>query len=539
MKYGWLNVLVLPVIGSMMTTPASAFAQGSLTPPGAPAPAMKTLDQVEPRTPVSSAPVTISQSGSYYLTTNLSGTVTVAANNVTLDLMGFSIVAASGNAIQQSGSCTNLLIRNGTLSAPFVNGIDFSTSSGNANGTIENLRITGCQNYGITVGGGYRVRNCQVNGVGMAGICAYGNSDIRECTLTGNGTGLRLSGTGAYVADNIVRGNTDNYDLSAGNQLNLLLCEVPESIDWPASVKFAGTLTCSSTATNGITVNANDVTLDLAGHTLIGPGATGQHGICQASTLRNLTVLNGKVTDWKGTYMGGVYVRGTGSQISGIQSATNYYGIITGNSSTISDCTASDNSSYGILTGGGCVLRSCVVSYNSSDSGIYAGAGSTLRDCTAKNNTGSGIAAGDGSMMSDCAASYNTGNGIIVYSGNTICDCTTSYNNGDGIRMTSDNRVAGCMCSYNGFSGDGAGIHATGSDNRIEDNNVTDNDRGIDVDMLGNFIVRNIASGNTTNWAIATGNVCLVVQAATAGAINGNSGGTAPGSTDPNANFTY
>ena len=46
-------------------------AQGSLTPPGAPAETMKTLEQVEPRTPVSSLPFTITQSGSYYLTTTL------------------------------------------------------------------------------------------------------------------------------------------------------------------------------------------------------------------------------------------------------------------------------------------------------------------------------------------------------------------------------------------------------------------------------------------------------------------------------------
>jgi hypothetical protein len=33
--------------------------------------------------------------------------------------------------------------------------------------------------------------------------------------------------------------------------------------------------------------------------------------------------------------------------------------------------------------------------------------------------------------------------------------------------------------------------------------------------------------------------VILVINAATAGVVTGNSGGTAPGSTDPNANFTY
>ena len=47
------------------------MGQGSLTPPGAPGETMKALAQVEPRTPISSLPYTISESGSYYVTGNL------------------------------------------------------------------------------------------------------------------------------------------------------------------------------------------------------------------------------------------------------------------------------------------------------------------------------------------------------------------------------------------------------------------------------------------------------------------------------------
>jgi len=80
-------------------------AQGSLTPPGAPAPTMKTLQQIEPRTPLESGSpgvsidpsgtIVISQSGSYYLTENLtvsSGNgITITASGVTVDLRGFTI----------------------------------------------------------------------------------------------------------------------------------------------------------------------------------------------------------------------------------------------------------------------------------------------------------------------------------------------------------------------------------------------------------------------------------------------------------------
>src|SRR6476646_1869318 len=100
----------------------SAFPQGSLTPPpGTPAPAMKTLDQVdthidvkgEKRIDLQNAPAAavtttdanyhfiINQPGSYYLSANLGVTKTngiqIAVDGVTLDLNGFQISRISGS----------------------------------------------------------------------------------------------------------------------------------------------------------------------------------------------------------------------------------------------------------------------------------------------------------------------------------------------------------------------------------------------------------------------------------------------------------
>src|SRR5437016_9597956 len=60
--------------------------------------------------------------------------------------------------------------------------------------------------------------------------------------------------------------------------------------------------------------------------------------------------------------------------------------------------------------------------------------------------------------------------------------------------------------------GDGAGVHATGRINRIDGNMSTQNDRGIDIDAGGNFVVRNDASNNTTNYDVVAGNTNANVE---------------------------
>jgi hypothetical protein len=102
------HILQTLVMLTAMTFTASAQSGGDLTPPaGAPGKTMKSLDQMEPRTPLidgapgvsiaASGTISISQSGSYYLAGNLSVTggdgIAINANAITLDLRGFTITS--------------------------------------------------------------------------------------------------------------------------------------------------------------------------------------------------------------------------------------------------------------------------------------------------------------------------------------------------------------------------------------------------------------------------------------------------------------
>lgn len=220
---------------------AEAYAQGSLTPPaGAPSPTMKTLGQIEPRTPVASVPFTITVPGSYYFTSNLvaaASGITILTNGVTLDLMGFTLSnegAASGAGISVSGTvgapCRGVVIRNGSV-CKFKWGVKFRNTQSSR---IENLSSFDNTGMGVMLDGegssscvGNVLTACSLHDNGIFGVQFYtylgscqGNL-IDRCMVTANGaTGggslyggislYSLSGTckGNRVTDCMVQNNT-------------------------------------------------------------------------------------------------------------------------------------------------------------------------------------------------------------------------------------------------------------------------------------------------------------------------------------------
>ena len=164
------NLAAFALLATINLQLSTAFAQGSLTPPGAPAPTMKSLDEIyakigtsDPRTPIatnttpgdSGNSFIISQPGSYYLTTNLVGVsskngISIAANNVTLDLNGFALLGVSGsqNGINFPSGQTNVTVRNGTVSGWGSYGVN-NASSSSANVVFERLNVSASGNCGI------------------------------------------------------------------------------------------------------------------------------------------------------------------------------------------------------------------------------------------------------------------------------------------------------------------------------------------------------------------------------------------------------
>jgi parallel beta-helix repeat protein len=237
-------VILFTVQFCLFWRPDPAGAQGSLTPPpsalsaGVPAPSMITLQQIEPRTPISvpvlpaTYPITISISGSYYLITNLSVTsgdaIDITANDVTLDLNGFTISSSfssaggSGAAINLANSSGNadVTIVNGHISGPnSVSGFNTGIAS---SGNPSNIRVSGVSLAGIggdgidlATGSSTVIESCTGHYIYSIGIAAAGV--ITRCAMDNSEIGIQLEDNGIAIACSGANNDIVGIDVAGNN----------------------------------------------------------------------------------------------------------------------------------------------------------------------------------------------------------------------------------------------------------------------------------------------------------------------------------
>lgn len=429
---------LLALLSSSLVLVSALRGQGTLTPPGAPAASMRTLTQVQPRTPLAGGTtgLTISLPGSYYLTGDLTVTtghaIQITADNVSLDLSGFTLSSnaspASGFGVALVGGRSHVAIANGHIRGTttqtggtftpggFLSGIDYLTATPR-NVRVTNVSVSGTANYGIDLGpdrasviSGCTVRTTSILGLQAGSISdsaaleVGGTNAINGGTVT-NSIGTRTVAGGTPVLSteptvSSVSAQVTALQTTAGaiESRTRLPGGAPLTISTAGSYYLAGSITAPS-GTNAIFIDADNVALDLNGHTLLGKvGTSAGAGVRVAAGRKNIVIRNGQIEGGTTLNAGTFTSAGFGSGISvntgrnirieKIQVSNADGGILVGSTeatTSVEDCELSTIAGVGISAG---QVRRCVV-YNAGGIGIIA---DHVASCYARSFSITGIA---------------------------------------------------------------------------------------------------------------------------------------------------
>ena len=341
----------------------------------------------------------------------------------------------------------------------------------------------------------------------------------------------------------------------------------------PYTITFSGSYYLVSdlnSSTDGIIVNADYVTIDLMGYSIIGSGSGSYSGVTM-SGRRSVEIHNGVIRNFGGHGIYGGYPGRSQSIVNIRASGNGGFGIqLGGDDNLIIECAASDNGDTGLALYSGSILDS--TSYNNLGDGIFAHSNSKIIKCSSDQNGGRGIFGPNGVIVKDSSSTDNTdfgiraigvisgnyvrgndGGGISAGSESTIIKNVIKFNQGPGLVIDSNSMVSGntvisnvqtgiivenfCLITNNLVNGNNssdiineAGIKVNykcsvkdnslthnkknnilvlSSGNLIEENLVTGSgggENGIKFDTTGNFYANNRASGNTVNYANTAGN---------------------------------
>jgi len=267
------------------------LGQGALTPPGAPAPTLKTLTQVEPRADVqklagdASNLFIINQPGSYYLTTNINGAVgksgiLIQASNVVLDLNGFALIGVGGalKGIIVSGSQVNVAVRNGTVQNWPGDGVDLSPVIGSA---ISDLLVFGNTGIGISTGDTGLVNACTSRQNGGDNIRTGSQAVITKCSAIQSTLGNGIN-TGGYSLISQCLANFNNqHGIRCIQRCHVSDCIATNNSQSGVQINVAGTVErtfCNQNAVCGILSDAGGF-VDILNNNSSGNGGSAGAGI--------------------------------------------------------------------------------------------------------------------------------------------------------------------------------------------------------------------------------------------------------------------
>ena len=345
-------------------------------------------------------------------------------------------------------------------------------------------------------------------------------------------------------------------------------------ITQPGSYYLASNLT-GADGKDGIEIAASNVTIDLNGFTLQA-GNGSPSGIVTHTAMKGVVIRNGIVSGWVDRAIGlqgqsyavaasapvisDVTITGScevaievasGARVESVAIDGASSGIVAYLGATIRNCTLLTGST-GISVDAGSVIEHCTV--RGGDGGIYLGGrGAVARNCTLSDNyIGISVAAGvgiEGAVIQDCSVSGFFSYGISAAGGATArvegnsVTGDASKNPTAGIWVGDLSQVLNNVVrNVRAAGGASSGILISGSTGRssVRGNTVANCDKGIRATNGGNGIYANALTLNTKQFELAANNrVGPIATGTLSPQIDGNSGGSGMGSTDPNANILY
>ena len=279
-----------------------------------------------------------------------------------------------------------------------------------------------------------------------------------------------------------------------GKKVGTEIKALPFEITEPGFYYITKNLSCVSGA-HGITIESSDVTIDLMGFSLVGPGGTGTYcGIYADTPGENLEVRNGIIREFQDS---GIKVT---SVIKGVRTlnikafSNGKHGIILyGASGIIKGNICMSNGTNGIQGGYSSTItgNSC---YDNGNNGIDSKQGSTITGNTCHSNIRSGIDTSHECAVINNSCRENGNYGIYVGAGSSVIGNSSCSNTGYGIYALHGSSLQNNSCYSNGDDGIRAGVGSSVIGNSCYDND----DHGIYV-QGNSYVGQNTSYDNGTN----------------------------------------